>query len=129
MSGSSRSLTRSQSSSSRSTCPAVTRSRSRRSSVERDGEVGAEVEEVVLDLLEPGPELVGKRAGEREPENRVQLVDGPVRLDAEIGLRDAAPVAETGLARVSGSGVDPRQPYGLVPASRHGGEYRDVAAG
>ena len=92
--------------------------------VQRHREVGAQIEEIVLHLLEPGTELGGEVAGEHETEDRVELVDGAVRLDPLIGLGHAAPIAETRLPRVSGSGVDPRQPYGLVPASRHGGEYR-----
>ena len=59
----------------------------------------------------------------------LSLVDRPVRLDARIGLRDAGAVAEAGLPRVSRPGVDPRQPHGLVPASRHGGEYREDGLG
>src|SRR5205814_5120484 len=80
----------------------------------RDREVGAQVEELVLESLEararldPGP-----------AEQRVQLVDGAVRLDERIELRDAGAVAERGLAGVAAAGVDARQAHRLVPLPAH----------
>ncbi len=56
---------------------------------EGNGEVGAEVEELVLDALEHRPQVRGKVGHrEREAEQRVELVDDAVGLDAEIELRD-----------------------------------------
>ena len=73
----------------------------------RDAEVGAEVEEVVLDVAQPRRVGLGEPVdGERDADLRVQLVDGAVGLDARIGLRDAAHVAEVGLAVVAQAGVD-----------------------
>ena len=47
--------------------------------VERHGEVGAQVEELVLDALEPAAELVRRTRREDEAERGVELVDGSVR--------------------------------------------------
>ena len=55
----------------------------------RDGQVGADVEELVLNALEHGAELARHLSGENDPEGGVQLVDRPVRLDAPVELRDA----------------------------------------
>ena len=95
--------------------------------LERDGEVGTEVEEVVLDLLEPGAELRRELAREDQPEQRVELVDCSVGLDPGIGLGHAAAVTEARLPCVPGAGIDPRQPNRLVAAAPHAGEYRAVA--
>ena len=85
----------------------------------RDGEVGADVEELVLNALERAAELPRHLAGEDDPERRVQLVDRPVGLDAPVELRDARPVAERRLAHVPAARVDPRQPDRFVPRPRH----------
>ena len=53
------------------------------------------------------------------PERRVELVDGAVRLDARVELRDARPVAERRLPRVAAARVDPRQANRLVLRARH----------
>src|SRR5205823_925259 len=71
-------------------------------------EVGAEIEELVLETLQP---LAGGDA--RPAEQRVQLVDGAVGLHERIELGDARAVAERRLARVAAACVDARQPYGL----------------
>src|SRR5205814_2214491 len=59
---------------------------------ERNRDVRAGVEQLVLDALERGADAVGKRRGEREAELRLHLVDDAVRDDARIGLRDTSPV-------------------------------------
>jgi hypothetical protein len=76
----------------------------------RDGEVGADVEEVVLHAREPGP--VGLREaghGEGDAELGVQLVDVAVRLDARVRLAHPAHVAQVGLAAVAEARVDAGQ--------------------
>ena len=53
-----------------------------------DRDVGADVEEVVLDALQPARVALGQAAlGERDAELRVELVDGPVGLDPRVRLR------------------------------------------
>ena len=60
----------------------------------RDREIGADVEELVLDALERLTERVAQLPGEHDAECSVQLVDGPERDDARVELRDPRPVAE-----------------------------------
>jgi len=72
-----------------------------------DREVGADIEQVVLDAAQPG--VVGLRQaadGQRDAELGVQLVGGAVRLDARMRLAHAAHVAQVGLAVVAELGVD-----------------------
>ena len=88
--------------------------------VGRNGEVGAEVEKLVLDPLEHGAQLDGHHAGEDDPERGIQLVDGAERLDARVELGDARPVTERRLPRVPTARVDPREAHRLVPRARHG---------
>ena len=64
---------------------------------ERNREVGAQVEELVLDPLEPWPGRFREITCERKADRGVQLVDSPVGLDPRIGLRDPAPVPEARL--------------------------------
>ena len=49
----------------------------------------------------------------------VELVDGPVGLDARVGLGHAGPVAEARLAGVARPGVDLRQADRLLALGRH----------
>jgi hypothetical protein len=86
---------------------------------ERDGEVGADVEELVLHALERRAQRVRQLAGKDDAEQRVQLVDDPVRADARVELRRARAVAEARLARVAATRVDLRQADGLVPVACH----------
>ncbi len=75
-----------------------------------DREVGSEVEQVVLDPLQPRTEPVRKVAlDQRDPEQAVELVDVAVGLDPRVGLGDPAHVPEVGLAGVAGARVDPGQ--------------------
>ena len=53
------------------------------------GEVGTEVEELVLDAFEDGPDPIRRVSGEHDPDGCVELVHGAVRGDARIALRDA----------------------------------------
>jgi hypothetical protein len=76
----------------------------------RHRDVGTDVEQVVLDPLQPRHEPLGQAArGERDAELRVELVDGPVRLDPGVRLGHAAHVAEVRLAAVAEPGVDARE--------------------
>ena len=71
---------------------------------ERDGQVGAEIEQLVLDAVEAaGP-----------ADERVELVDVAHRCDPRVELRDARAVAEARLPLVAAARVDARQADGLV---------------
>ena len=74
-------------------------------------EVGADVEELVLDPLERIGECP---RGDREPELRVQLLDRADRRDPRVGLGHAGAVAERGLPGVAAARVDLREPNRLV---------------
>ena len=81
------------------------------------GEVGADVEELVLDPRQRLAQTLRHVAGEDDAERGVELVDGAERADPAVELGDAGAVAERGLAAVAAARVDPRQPDGLVAAS------------
>jgi hypothetical protein len=83
------------------------------------GDVGADVEQVVLHVLEPR-RVAGRhaRARQRDAELRVELVDGPVRLDPRMRLRHAAHVAEVRLALVAVARVDAREVHHRRPQCR-----------
>ena len=85
-----------------------------------DGEIGAKIEELVLNTAEHRAQVVGAVSGQNETDNRVQFIDGPVRGDPGVELGDARAVSERRLPRVAPTGVDPRQPDGLVAIARHG---------
>jgi len=85
----------------------------------RDREVGAEIEEFVLDAAEHSAHVVRAIDRQSEADGRVQLIDGPVRCDPRIELRDARPVAERRLSCVTPSGVDLGQPDRLVAIAGH----------
>src|SRR3954452_4519431 len=81
----------------------------------RDGEVGADVEELVLHAAQPVGVLRRQPLDrERQADLRVELVDRPVRLDPRVGLRHPAHVAEVRLAAVAELRVDPGE------VDRHG---------
>src|SRR5690606_4167442 len=73
----------------------------------RRGELGAELEELVLDAGQAGAELRrGPLLRRAEPEDGVELVDRPVGLDPEIVLAHAYPRQEVGLPTVAALGID-----------------------
>jgi hypothetical protein len=79
-------------------------------------DVGADVEEVVLDPPQPLGVAVGQPAArERDAELRVELVDRAVGLDPGVRLGHPAHVAEVGLAAVAEAGVDAREVDGHSP--------------
>src|SRR5262245_17433573 len=86
---------------------------------ERHADVGADVEQLVLDALEDGSDLRQDVAGERDADQRVELVDRPEGADPAVELGHAAAVAEARLAAVAAARVDPRQPNRLVSLARH----------
>ena len=88
----------------------------------RHREIGAEVEELVLDPLEPGVAGLDLRPAEQ----RVQLVHLAVGPHERIELRDARAVTERGLTGVAAPRVDPRQPDGLVALAHHAPDYRST---
>ena len=73
----------------------------------RRGEIGAEVEEVVLDAGQHRAEfglVAGMQHG--EPERRIGLVDGAETFDPEVGLGATRAGSEPRRAAVAGPGVD-----------------------
>ncbi|MPM17351.1 hypothetical protein SDC9_63740 [bioreactor metagenome] len=74
----------------------------------RAGEIGAEIEKIVLD---PGEGGVGLALGmkPRQAERRVQLVDGAIGGDPQRVLGHPGAIAERGFAPVAGLRVDPVQ--------------------
>ncbi len=87
--------------------------------LERHREVGAEVEELVLNPLEGLAYLGGALRGEHEADHGIELVDGPVRSDPRIELGDACAIPERRLPLVATAGVDLGQPDGLVALTGH----------
>ena len=85
----------------------------------RDGQVGAEVEELVLDPFQRRSHRVGDAVGKRDAEVRVQLVDRAERADPAVELRHAGAISERRLPGVAATRVDPRQAYGLVALPHH----------
>ena len=72
------------------------------------GEVGAEVEEVVLDVRRASRRTPSGSSSVRDDaEHGAELVDGAVRHDPRIVLRHAAAVAEARLAEIAAARVDP----------------------
>jgi hypothetical protein len=84
-------------------------------------EVGAEVEQLVLDPPELAVEARHEAGGERDAQERGQLVDGAVGGHPRVVLRQPVAAGEPGLAAVAGAGVDLRQ-------ARHGDRYPTAGA-
>jgi RNA polymerase sigma-70 factor (ECF subfamily) len=70
------------------------------------GQLGAEREEVLLDGSENGVDLGRETGGACRPEERVGLVDRPVRLDARAGLGHPTAAEESRRPVVAGPGVE-----------------------
>ncbi len=70
------------------------------------GEGGADAEEGALDVFGPGGDVGLSAEAAGEAEAGVELVDGAVSFDAEVGFRQAEAARETGGAGVSGFGGD-----------------------
>jgi len=87
--------------------------------LQRNREVSAQVEELILDAAEHGPHVVGAVGSENESDGRIQLVHGSVGCDPRVELRHPGAVAERRLAQVAPAGVDLGQPYRLVAIARH----------
>src|SRR4051794_2348958 len=75
----------------------------------RHAEVGAEIEQLVLDPRQPGVPAIGQGQRPQDPDLGVQLVDRAVGGDPRARLGDAPAVAEAGLAGVAAARVDARQ--------------------
>ena len=84
--------------------------------LERHAKIGAEVEEIVLDSSSHG-RISSARPPRARTDERVELVDRPIRLDARIGLRHARAVAEARLPGVATARVDAREAHRLVQAT------------
>jgi hypothetical protein len=89
---------------------------------DRRAQVGADVEQVVLDARQQVGDLRRRPAqGQGDADRAVGLVDVGVGHQTRIGLGHPAHVAEVRLAGVPGLGVDARQPD-------HGGEPKAAPA-
>src|SRR5438445_13890900 len=85
----------------------------------RRRQLGAQVEQPVLDVIQQRGKLhiLGLRAD--EPQMGVQLIDGAVRLDTQVVFWHTPAADQSGLAAVARPGVD----------SRPGGSSRRAGAG
>jgi hypothetical protein len=82
---------------------------------ERNGEVGADVEEVVLDTRQRLSQSLRERAVcEHHPDRRVELIHRAEGADAAVQLRHARAVAERGLSSVTRARVNTCEPDRLV---------------
>lgn len=70
------------------------------------GQVRTQVEHLLLDLAEQVDQRVVGRAVHSESDRGAQLIQGPQRLDAGVGLGYPAAVGERGRAVVTGAGRD-----------------------
>jgi hypothetical protein len=77
-----------------------------RSAAAFGSEVGADLEQGVLDRLQAAVEVWDQGLAAQQAEERVQLVDGAVGLDARMFLGDAAVAEQAGLTVVAGARVD-----------------------
>ena len=88
----------------------------------RPTQVGAEIEQLVLDACQLGRQAFREAQGEGDAEHGVEFVDGAVRPDAGRVLADPAPTAETGHPLVAGLRVDPVELWhatdGIGPVTR-----------
>jgi len=69
------------------------------------GQLGAEVEEVALEVIQGRVEVLGGPQGAGEAERARQLVEGAVGVDTDIVLGGVGARAQVGLAGVAGRGV------------------------
>ena len=82
----------------------------------RGGEVGAHVEEVVLDLAQRGDDRLRRRPdGERDADRGVRLLRVGVGREPRVGLGHAREVRQARRPVVAGARVDPGQVYGHGP--------------
>ena len=91
---------------------------------ERDREIGAEIEELVLNASQHLAHLGGEVSGERETDVRVQLVDGAERGDPAVELRHPAFRRRGSSPRGLPTGVDPGEPHWLIALAGHGHRLR-----
>src|SRR6266850_5408777 len=95
----------------------------------RRRELAPEVEQLVLEPLQDGVELAGRRRtaelrrvhGARDADRRVQLVDRPVRFDPETILRDTRPADQVRVSLIAAPGVDACESDGHRPSLRPAG--------
>ncbi len=74
------------------------------------GEIGAEIEQFVLDAAEHGPRRLVPDRRQSGADRRIRLIDVADRGHARIGLGDARAVDKPGVAGVAGAGVDLVEP-------------------
>lgn len=74
-----------------------------------NAQLGAQVEQLVLQMHHQRPHVVGQRRGQQQAERGIGFVDGTVGRHAGVILGHALAVAKAGAAVVAGAGVDARE--------------------
>src|SRR5258708_40053727 len=72
-------------------------------------DVPAQIEQIVLDILENRAYFFGNLLGEQHADRRIELVDLAQRDDARAVLARSRTVAEARFAGIAGTGVDLRE--------------------
>ena len=85
----------------------------------RAGQVGADDEELILNLAERLIQLLVGQAGSRDSQQRIQFIDVAVSDNARICLADAASVNQRGLARVAALCINTTDSH-LAPSENSG---------
>src|SRR5207253_3014105 len=75
----------------------------------RNRDVPAQIEQIVLDVLEDRAYFFGNLLGEQQADRGIELVDLSERDDARAVLARPRAVAEARFAGIAGTGVDLRQ--------------------
>src|SRR5260370_39242681 len=72
-----------------------------------EAEIGPDIEKVVLNPCQHGVELeISRRMQPGDPDDRVDLVHGPIGGDAQVGFRAPFAAAEGSAAVVAGASVN-----------------------
>ncbi|KAG1270372.1 hypothetical protein G6F66_013829 [Rhizopus arrhizus] len=74
-----------------------------------DAQLGTQVEQLVLQVHDQRPHVLGQRCRQQQAERRIGLVDRAEGGNACVILGHALAVAEAGAAVVAGAGVDARE--------------------
>ena len=69
------------------------------------GEIGADIEQIVLDALHHLLLVTFRKPGSQQPQMRAQFVDGAISLQAYAGLGDTLASDKAGLSLVAAFGI------------------------
>src|ERR1700730_17856394 len=72
----------------------------------REAQIRAEIEQIVLNVPQPGGDRLRRTGGKHHAEERVEFIDRSVRDDSAVGLGNARAIAERRLTLVSTLGVN-----------------------